>query len=140
MDFLIELIAGTEQQIFINASIKRTCSAIFQTQMSDTSSEVNYSPLPLSPAPSEVPEEDPYEVCSDEEHNDEEDASMRLPEMGATWEPVVHAFAGTSHEEVCDRMDEWADENSYDLSRRGNKKRPSIFLLRQSRPPKTAQS
>ena len=79
--------------------------------MSDTSSELNYSPLPLSPAPSEVLEEDPYEACSDEEDNDEEDASMKFPEMGATWEPVVHAFAGSSHQEVCDRMEDWADEN-----------------------------
>ena len=53
MYFLIELIAGAEQRIFVNASIKRICSTIIQTQMSDTSSEVNYSPLPLSPAPSE---------------------------------------------------------------------------------------
>ena len=62
----------------MNASIKRTCSTIFQTQMSDTSSDRNYSPLPLSPAPSEVLKEDPYEACSDEEDNDEEDASMKF--------------------------------------------------------------
>ena len=64
--------------------------------MSDTSSELNYGPLPLSPAPSEVPEEDPYEACSDEEDNDDEDDSMKFQEMGATWEPVVNAFAGSS--------------------------------------------
>ena len=79
--------------------------------MSDTSSEPNYSPLPLSPAPTQVLEEDPYEACSDEEDNDEEDASMKFPEMGATWEPVLQAFAGSSHQEVCDRMEDWADEN-----------------------------
>ena len=79
--------------------------------MSDTSSEPNYSPLPLSPAPLQVLEEDPYEACSDEEDNDDEDGSMKFPEMGATWEPVVQAFAGSSHQEVCDRMEDWADEN-----------------------------
>ena len=100
------MIAGAQQRIFTNASIKRNCSTIFQTQMSDTSSELNYSPLPLSPAPSEVLEEDPYEACSHEEENDEEDASMTFPEMGAIWELVVHAFAGSSHQEVCDRMED----------------------------------
>ena len=67
MTFLHFQSAGTEQHIFMNASIKRICCAISQTQMSDTSSEPNYSPLPLSPAPSEVLEEDPCEACSDEE-------------------------------------------------------------------------
>ena len=101
-----------EQRIFINASIKRICSTIFQTQktqiivtqMSDTSSEINYSPLPLSPAPWEVFEEDPYEACSEEEDTDSEDHTMKFPEMAATWEPVVNAFAGSSHQEACDRM------------------------------------
>ena len=97
-------------------------------KMSDTSSEPNYSPLPLSPAPSEVLEEDPYEACSDEEDNDEEDASMKFPEMGATWEPVVHAFAGSSHQEVCDRMEDWADENGYILSRLGDKSKGQAYF------------
>ena len=96
--------------------------------MSDTSSELNYSPLPLSPAPSEVLEEDPYEACSDEEDNDEEDASMKFAEMGATWEPVVHAFAGSSHQEVCDRMGDWADQNGYILSRRDDKKKGQAYF------------
>ena len=75
---------GTEKQICMSASSKGTCSAIFQSQMSDTSSEPNYIPLPLSPAPLEVLEEDPHEACSDEEEDDEEDASMKFPEMGDT--------------------------------------------------------
>ena len=121
MDFLIELIAGTEVHIFINASIKRICSAIVRTEMSDTSSEPKYSPLPLSPAPSEILQEEPYEACSDKEDDDEEDASMKFPEIGDTWEPVVHAFAGSSQEEFCDRMEGWADENGYVLSCRADK-------------------
>ena len=96
--------------------------------MSDTSSELNHSPLSLSPAPSEVLKEDPYEACSDEEDNSEEDASMKFPEMGATWEPVVHAFAGSSHQEVCARMGDWADENGYVLSRRGDKKKGQAYF------------
>ena len=96
--------------------------------MSDTSSELNYSPLPLSPAPLEVLEEAPYEACSDEEDNDDEDDSMKFPEMGATWEPVVHAFAGSSHQEACDRMEDWAAENGYVLSRRGDKNKGQAYL------------
>ena len=96
--------------------------------MSDTSSELNYSPLPLSPAPSEVLEEDPYEACSDEEDSDDEDDSMKFPEMGATWEPVVNAFAGSSHQEACDRMEDWADENGYVLSRRGDKNKGQAYF------------
>ena len=96
--------------------------------MSDTSFELNYSPLPLSPAPSEVLEEDPYEACSDEEDNDDEDDSMKFPEMGATWEPVVNAFAGSSHQEACDRMEDWADENGYVLSRRGDKNKGQAYF------------
>ena len=84
IDYLIELMSGTEQHIFINGSIKRICSAIFQTQMSNTSSEPNYSPLCLSPAPSDVLEKDPYQACSDEEDDDGEDATMKFPEMGDT--------------------------------------------------------
>ena len=38
----------TKQHIFMNADIRCICCAIFQTQMSNTSSERNYSPLPLS--------------------------------------------------------------------------------------------
>ena len=72
--------------------------------------------------------EDPYEACSDEEDNSEEDASMKFPEMGATWEPVVHAFAGSSHQEVCARMGDWADENGYVLSRRGDKKKGQAYF------------
>ena len=87
-----------------------------------------YSPIPLSPAPSEVLEEDPYEACSDEEDDDEEDASMKFPDMGDTWEPVVHAFAGSSDEEVCDRMEDWADENGYVLSRRGDKVKGQAYF------------
>ena len=112
----------------MNASMKHICSAIFQTQMSDTSSEPNYSPLPLSPARSEVLEEDLYEACSDEEDDDDEDASMKFPQMGDTWEPVVHAFAGSSHQEVCDRMEDWGDENGYVLSRRGDKNKGQAYL------------
>ena len=97
--------------------------------MSDTSSYLNYSPLPLSPATSEVLEEDPYEACSDEEDNDDEDDGMKFPEMGATWEPVVHAFAGSSHQEVCDRMEDRADENGYVLSRRGDKKKGQAYFF-----------
>ena len=96
--------------------------------MSDTSSELNYSPLPLSPAPSVVLKEDPYEACSDEEDNDDEDDSMTFPEIGATWEPVVHAFAGSSHQEACDRMEDWADENGYILSRRGDKNKGQAYF------------
>ena len=53
--------------------------------MSYTSSESNYSPLPLSPAPLDVVEEDPYEACSDGEGDDEEDVSIKLPDVGGTW-------------------------------------------------------
>ena len=53
---------------------------------------------------------------------------MRFPEMGATWEPVVHAFAGSSHQEVCDRMEDWADENGYILSRRGDKSKGQAYF------------
>ena len=81
--------------------------------MSDISFEPNYSPLPLTPAAPEVLKEDPYEACSDEEDDEEEDAGMKFPEIGDTWEPVVHAFVGSSHQEVCDRMGDWGDENGY---------------------------
>ena len=127
MDFHLEGLEN-EQRIDINASIKRICSTDFQTQMSDTSSEPNYSPLSLSPAPSEVLKEDPYEACSDEEDNDEEDTSMKFPEMGATWEPVVHALAGSSHQELCDRIEDWADEKGYILSRSGDKSKGQAYF------------
>ena len=129
IDFLIQWIAGTEQHIYINANIKRICSAIFQTQMSDTSSQPNYSPLPLFPGPSDVLEEDPHEACTDEEDDDEEDASINFPEMGDTWEPVVHAFAGSSHEEVFYRMEDWAEENGYVLSPRGDKDKGQAYFF-----------
>ena len=36
---------------------------------------------------------------------------MKFPESGDTWEPVVHAFAASSHQEVYDCMEDWQDEN-----------------------------
>ena len=53
---------------------------------------------------------------------------MKLPEMGATWEPVVHAFAGSSHQEVCVRMEDWADENGYILSRPGDESKGQAYF------------
>ena len=78
-------LVGTKQHLFMNANIRRICSAMFHTQMSGSSSEPSYSPLPLSLAPSEpkcspseeplVPflKEDPNEACSDEEEDDDGD-------------------------------------------------------------------
>ena len=40
----------------------------------------------------------------------------------------MHAFAGSSHQEVCDRMEDWADENGYILSRRGDKKKGQAYF------------
>ena len=88
----------------MNANIRRICSPVFQTQISDTSSEPTYSPLPLSPARSEVLEEDPYEARSDEEDDDDEDVNIKLLEVGDTWEPVVNALAGFSHSQAVQRM------------------------------------
>ena len=112
----------------MNVSIKRISSAIFQTQLLETSCEPNYSPLPLSPAPSEVFEEDKYEVCSDEEDYDDVDAGMKFPEIGYPWNPVVHVFAGFRHQEVCDRMEDWGDENGYIPSRRGGKNKGRAYF------------
>ena len=89
----------TTQHIFINASKRRICSATFQTQMSDISSEPDYSRLPLSSKTfepkytfsedpldrftTEEPEE-PYEVCSAEEDDADEDVSIEFSELGDT--------------------------------------------------------
>ena len=53
---------------------------------------------------------------------------MKFPEMGATREPVVHAFASSSYQEVCDRMEDWVDKNGYVLSRRGDKSKGQAYL------------
>ena len=53
---------------------------------------------------------------------------MKFPEMGDTWEPVVHAFAGSSHQEVCDRMERGGDKNGYVLSRRGEKNKGQAYF------------
>ena len=80
-------------------------------------------------------------AVSDQEDDDDKDASMKFPEMGDTWEPVVHASAGSSHKEVCDRMETSGDETGYLLNGWGDKEKgQAYFYCAKSRLSKTAQS